>query len=157
MASWHYVSSRKLQTGQQYGVWSTTTGVTSTDQLVQWLAAKGWHVMTVWARDTLPTGQLVKEMHAVWMGRDGTELPASDARTKYGALYISDSSTEDPGAVPQLAPGERPPPSAEVLAAMNPPKPGPGRWKLPAMVAAAALTFVTILRGGPRSPSPPAS
>jgi hypothetical protein len=155
--AWHFVSSRKLQPGQLYGVWLTTTGDTSTDELVTWLANKGWNVTTIWARRAEPKGQQIKEVHAVWTGQDGTVLPSDDPRVQYGALYISDlgATGGEAAAVPERAPGEGPPLSPEVLARLQRPPPRTGRWQLPAVLAAAALAMVTVISGRPGRSKPP--
>jgi len=137
--AWNFVSSRLLQKGNLYGVWVTTTGVTSTDEVVRWLQTRKWQSMTVLPRGTLPTGQMVKEMRGVWMGADGTVLPASDTLLGYGPLFVTDSPTGDPGEVPSRAPGERPPITPEVTDAMRRAQQAakPGRWKVPVLVLGA--------------------
>lgn len=137
--AWNFVSSRLLQKGNLYGVWVTTTGVTSTDEVVRWLQTRKWQSMTVLPRGTLPTGQMVKEMRGVWMGADGTVLPASDTLLGYGPLFVTDSPTGDPGEVPSRAPGERPPIAPEVTDAMRRAQQAakPGRWKTPVLVLGA--------------------
>jgi hypothetical protein len=152
--SWNFVISRRLQTGQRYGVWLTSTGVTGTDDLVRWLRARRWTDVTLLPRGTLATGQMVKEMHAIWGGVDGTVLPVSDRQLGYGPLYLAESSTDDPGDVPSRAPGERPPPPPEVEEAMRQANaaPSPSRWKVPALMAA-ALGLV-LLVGSKDEPAP---
>jgi len=137
--AWNFVSSRRLQTGQRYGVWLTSTGVTSTDDVSRWLRSKRWSGVTLLPRGTLATGQMVKEMHAIWGGSDGTVLPVSDPQLGYGPLYLAESSTDDPGDVPNRAPGERPPPGPEVEEAMRKANSMTmaNRWKGPALAAAA--------------------
>lgn len=154
--AWQFVSSRKLQPGQLYGVWLTTAADTSTDELVSWLASKGWDVSTIWARRTEPKGQQIKEVHAVWTAQDGTVLPSSDPRVQYGALYISDlgAAGGEAAAVPERAPGEAPPLSPDVLARLQRSPPRSGRWQLPAVLAAAALAMVTVISGRPGRPKP---
>jgi len=130
-----------------YGVWLTTMGVSSTDDITRWLGSRRWSRITLFARGTHPSGQMVKEMHAVWVGADGTVLPSSDAHLQYGPLYISESRTSDPGDVPSRAPGEKPPPSPEVeqtmrdaVAAQRPPA-KKASWLFPVVLAGGALAL----------------
>jgi hypothetical protein len=145
--AWNFVNSRRLQTGQRYGLWLTSTGVTSTDDLARWLRSRRWSDVTLLPRGTLATGQMVKEMHAIWAGSDGTVLPVSDPLLGYGPLYLAESSNDDPGDVPSRAPGERPPPDPDVEEAMRRANTvtKPNRWKGPALVAAAGLGFVLFM------------
>jgi hypothetical protein len=144
--AWNFVSSRRLQTGQRYGVWLTSTGVTSTDDVSRWLRSKCWSGATLLPRGTLASGQMVKEMHAIWDGSDGAVLPVADPLLGYGPLYLAESSHEDPGDVPSRAPGERPPPDVDVEEAMRRASTvlKPSRWKGPALVAA-GLGFVLLM------------
>ena len=144
--AWNFVSSRRLQTGHRYGVWVTSAGVTSTEDLARWIRTKGWTDVTLLPRGTLATGQMVKEMHALWGGGDGTVLPVSDRHLGYGPLYLAESPSDDPGDVPNRAPGERPPHGPEVDEAMRratAPK-SQARWKVPVMVAG-ALGFLLLV------------
>ena len=140
-----------------YGVWLTTTGVSSTDDITRWLGSRRWSNISLFARGTLPTGQMIKEMHAVWSGADGTTLPGSDAHLQYGPLYISDSRVSDPGDVPPRAPGEKPPPSPEVeqslraaVAAQRPPA-KKASWVLPAVLVGGAIAL-SLAHPSPESP-----
>jgi hypothetical protein len=153
--SWNFVSSRRLQAGHRYGVWVTTTGVTSSDEIARWLRSKRWTDVTLLQRATLPTGQMVKELHAIWDGADGAVLPTSDSHVGYGPLYISDSRLSDPGDVPSRAPGERPPPPPELLEQMRQAQnvTVPNKWKMPALLVAGAGLFL-LLRNKP-DPAPP--
>src|SRR5271169_6636955 len=141
---WNFVSSRRLQTGHRYGVWLTSRGVTSTDDLSRWLRNVRWSGVTLLPHGTLPTGQMVKELHGVWSGSDGAVLPASDRLVGYGALYLAESPVDDPGDVPSRAPGERPPPDPEVEEAMRRANSAtkPSRWKAPVLVVAGLGLFV---------------
>jgi len=151
--AWNFVNSRRLQTGNRYGLWLTSTGVTSSDDVSRWLRSKRWSDVTLLPRGTLATGQMVKEMHAIWGGSDGAVLPASDPLLGYGALYLAESSNDDPGDVPSRAPGERPPPDPGVEEAMRRANTvtKPSRWKGAPLVAAAGIGFVLLMSSRSRS------
>jgi hypothetical protein len=157
--SWNFVNSRVLQKGNLYGVWLTTTGVTSSDEIKRHLESRKWDRMSILPHGTLPTGQMVKEMRGMWMGADGTILPASDALLGYGPLFISDTVAADPGEVPSRAPGEKPPAAPEISAATREAAraTAPSPWKIPAMIAV-GLGLLAIINKesqdqlGPRPP-----
>jgi hypothetical protein len=146
--AWNFVSSRRLQTGHRYGVWLTSRGVTSTDEVARWLRNVRWSDVTLLPRGTLPSGQMIKELHGIWAGEDGAVLPTADRLLGYGPLYLAGSPTDDPGDVPNRAPGERPPPGPEVEEAMrranSATKPSP--WKGPVLVAA-GLGLLILIHG----------
>jgi len=144
---WNFVSSRRLQTGHRYGVWVTSRGVTSTDEITRWLRSMRWSDVTVLPRGTLATGQMVKEAHAIWGGSDGAVLPSSDRLVGYGPLYLAESPNDDPGDVPSRAPGERPPIDREMQDAMLRSRKRPENlWSVP--VLAAVGIGLLLLMGG---------